>query len=167
MSTPIDLSKFTAAPAVAGWADLIAGAEVGNKSGQYFEPGMFLVELVCIKVFERQNQAGGTGFVVEFDVLESDNPAIPVGDRRGWFCDISKKMGASDAKAFMLQVVEAKINRSGGDFNPRAPFDPKILHWAAGEDQPCAGEKFHLKAWHKETRAGGQFTIHDWRPATA
>lgn len=149
-------------PAVGGFAATIANAQAGgNKSGQYFEPGRYLVELRELKIIS--TVSSGEAFIAEFDVVESDNPGIATGDRRSWYASLTKPAAVIDVKEFLLLIVDAKLPGQATAHN----FDPAIVHWAVGADQPCKGMRFALNVWAKQQKRDPSktFNRHEWRVA--
>lgn len=148
-----------------GWADGIAGADVGNRGGQYFECGNFVIDVTGIKIITPQD--GGTSFVAEFKVVESDRADTPPGSDRSWVKGLPgiKNMGNRDVKDFMTIVVEEHLTRQGHAFDKTQPFDPRVLHMAVSQEQPFNGCRLHLHTWPRQQKADATktFTVHDWR----
>ena len=145
-----------------------------SKSGQWFLPGHYKVELTEIKLFK--SQLDGTNYVaIEGKVLESDNEAIKVGMTRSQLIDMDKPTGQPNMKYFVCAV-------SGVD-----PFDPEANEkvckiWSEALDHQCNFEKvcstivdtgqplkgtvMELDCVQVNTQKGGEFTKHNWVPRT-
>lgn len=75
-----------------------------SKSGQYFTAGNYQVRIKEVKIVP--SQAGGNKeyFVIETEILDSDNPKIKPGSERSHVIDMSNVMSMPNIKAFIAAV---------------------------------------------------------------
>lgn len=75
-----------------------------SKSGQYFKPGNYKVRIKACKLIKSQAGAAKMFFVVECDVLQSDNPEILVGSERSQVVPMDGKMALPNIKQLVSAV---------------------------------------------------------------
>lgn len=68
---------------------LLASATMGNQGKPAFDVGHYMAEIVLTGQPETQKNRFPRDVFAEFRVLESDNPACPVGDERGFYCNLT------------------------------------------------------------------------------
>lgn len=121
------------------WANRIAGATLGDKSGDYFREahdGDHVLDVHCCKVNTK-----GTGFIVEMDVVQTTSPNVRVGSRKSYYCDLTKDAGNADALRFYHTMLEHIL---GAQYDANAPLDPATIARGTSEEQPFAGYRLHL-----------------------
>ena len=86
-----------------------------SKSGQYFTAGNYQVRIKAVKIVP--SQAGGNKeyFVIETEVLDSDNPQIKPGSERSHVIDMTNVMSMPNIKAFVAAV--SGVDPSSGAIN--------------------------------------------------
>ena len=144
-------------PAAGGWAAGVAGATLGDKSGDYFSPaedGEHIVDIHQVKVNSK-----GTGFIVEVDIVQSD--AVRVGARKSWYCNLGREAGQADTLRFYHTMLEHLL---GAQYDARAPLDPATIAHGTSEAQPFAGYRMRLRTNTRPQKANPakDFTHHDW-----
>lgn len=137
----------------------ISTAKATSRSG-YFSPGVYLCEIAAIK-FRRSDRPGkGPYFVVECLVKESNRPDTQPGETRSWSLTFraDDPMALGDMKAFFVAL-------SGATEAEVSPFVEALAEAAIGDENPCRGLLVRLEAFERDTKAGGQFTVHRWERA--
>ena len=88
---PIDWSQIGAAPIF--------------ERGNYFNPGRYKLRL--LRCLSKQTQKSGMAFIAEFEVLESDNPAHPIGSKGTYFVKMAQQMEqmASEQPDNLIRVI--------------------------------------------------------------
>jgi len=145
----------------------IGSAQVFGR-GQYLKEGNYKLRL--LKMFTIKTRKKKNALIVDFEVLESDNPAIKEGGTRNWFQDLSDEdIAFPEIKKFMLKLFGFQDNDDGVE-----EFEDKLedlLEVCADdkwkdeddEDHPLHGRTIDVECWMKETRGGKDFTVHDWK----
>jgi hypothetical protein len=157
-----------------GMFDGIEDATV-SKSGQYFKPGNFLVELKAVKQQDSATAPGKQFFIIETQVLESSNPDIPVGNERSQVITMGQTMSLPNVKAFMAAVSGVDPNADDVNAQVEAYWMPKlggqhtsfdkICELVVGPANPLAGLKLRLVCEEIQTKGTKQpFTKHLWQP---
>lgn len=175
---------------------MFAGMEnaEGFGTGQYFDEGRFLVRPKAIKLVtsRRPENAGKHFFTVEFEVLESSNPAVEIGATRSYQVKIEGNQYAfADVKGFIAALIGLDPkNLPSPQKDPRTHDLLKKITIALCDEEyakalpaadaeaaailgELAGVPVKLEAFKKATRPkapglpGGVFTVHTWAPAEA
>jgi hypothetical protein len=130
----------------------IANSEVTERS-VYFEEGVYPV--LYLDVMKMVNsRKGDTFFVAEFDILESNVSSRPSGSRATWMANFRHDATPGNVKDFI-----AKLN----GVEPEE-VTAESVKMACSETNPCSGKLIRLEAVNVETKSGGNFTRHNWRP---
>lgn len=132
-----------------GVFDKIDEAE-GFGGGVYFEPGVYVAQLVeCKSGHDREETFNF--FVADFDVLESTNPAIPVGTRVAWFAKLQKDTPAlKNVRVFMATAAGV----------PEVEVTTAAAEMICGPGQPLKGAVLRVRAKTIITKKKGQpFTV--------
>jgi hypothetical protein len=142
------------------------GSIRANQGGIFFKQGNYVVE---IKKVENRTTRKGDTFIIETEILESDNPERPAGCKPSQVIVfkpdiIETQMG--DVKQFIgavlgIEDADSYVPEDGQDLDS---FWEEALEGAIGDDQPCAGVKLRLNCTNRATKAGGNFTKHVWSP---
>ncbi len=112
-------------------------------------------------------RSGPPAFVVDFTILESNLNDVKPNEVRNWY----QKSGDSFDSAilgFMAAVfgynlsVPAIKEQMERDLQPRAT---QYAEAAVGPQQILAGKLVSVETVKRDTRAGGEFTRHNWYPA--
>lgn len=135
------------------------------EKSKWFQPGKYLVEIEEIKFIESGNK--GDSFVIQGKVIavESEHAAAPkVGETAAnvWNASGEKRnIGLSSWKSF-LQAAFGKDEINAMDDEALEELSGSVI-----DDGALDGMPMLLDVWMTETKAGGNFTKHDWkRPAT-
>lgn len=148
-----------------GFFDGLSQAPVYEK-GQFFEPGDYKLDIQ--KVIPAKSTRKGDMFIVEFVVLESNNPNVPPGSRRTWMQKLLDKQIAFPA------IVEFVIAASGVSTDDKETVakvrgvieDVMNQCNASNDDNPLTGRQVYLNAFQRKTLKGTDFTVHNWKPVT-
>ncbi len=144
------------------WTHAVAGAQVGNKSGQNFIEldGTYVCDIQGLKVVQSTSSAG-MYFIAEMVVVETTHPTVKIGEERSWLCNLANRPALSDVLEFTMIMLERLMQRpvDQAELN-----DPRILEFLVSEQQPCRGIRMKLKTWGKKQRRdpSKMFTVHDW-----
>jgi len=159
----------------------IRDVDVG-KSGQYFKPGIYKVRVKSVKVKDSQVGPAEKYFIVETEVLESNNPDIAVGAEKSQVIKMSNVMALPNVKAFVAaasgvdpnsetinEEVEAywkKKLEEQGVIQPTetVSFD-QVCDLIVSNLNPLGGLELKLECATIETKGEGkEFTKHFWSP---
>ena len=123
----------------------LKGAKVGNSGGNYFTPGNYLAEVICIKGIERR---GGKGvlFVMETKIVESDSEKHKVGSTANWVQDPSTDWGPGNIKECIIAV--SGMDPHGEGVEDAEDWDA-VLDVACDDKNPMAGSKVRVKCISK------------------
>ncbi len=133
-----------------------------SRSGTYFPPD-FEGVLEIVKCFHRPSAVGSKEFIIaEFKVVETNLDKVPVGGERSWAHDMAEKFyGIANTKAFVGAACGFEV-----DSEECAELDGDALEEAMSvEDNPIVGRWVGLKTNAKKTKAGKDFTVHNFSPA--
>ncbi len=147
------------------WDSGLKDAKVSGKL-PWFQPGfdgdVEVVETSLIATREK-----GPMWIVVVDVLHSNHPAHPVGQKFSW----SQKLLINAGPGAVLEFACAAL---GG--NPRNPADVEGLKPKLGDvmrmaeknptNNPFIGRKVHLFTVQTSKKDGGNFTKHMWSEPT-
>ena len=130
-------------------------AEGTSSLRQYFEPGFYTVAIERVFLHEKR-LGGGKLFIVETQVLESDNPNIKPGEKRNWVQSLAMPSALPRIKTF----IGAALGLDPQDINGKV--NASICNHAVSAENPLKGKKLTLTCINKPTGAGKQFTQHGW-----
>lgn len=120
-----------------------------TKGGNYVVPGNYIVELG--KVFFKNDRKGVPCFIVEMNIVDSDNDERKAGTPMTWLVKCDKDAAEGNIKAFFESVLD-----------PGEKLSPEFMKDATGEENPLMGLKMKLFAFNKDTKAGKPFTRVEW-----
>lgn len=138
--------------------------------GNYLSPGRYKLRL--LRCLSKQTQKSGTAFIAELEVLESDNPAHPIGSKGTYFVKMAQQQQA------FSNILEMLVAFLGFDItNPEhvSQIDAQLRPQLAGlmtalETQGPAvlqgRETVSVECRVKLTQRGTEFTLHTWSPWT-
>lgn len=138
--------------------------------GNYFNPGRYKLRL--IRCLSKQTQKSGVAFITELEVLESDNPAHPIGSKGTYFVKMANpQQGFSNILEMMAAFLGFDIT------NPEhvRQIDQQLRPQLAGlmtalESQGPAvlqgRDTVQVECRVTLTKAGREFTLHVWSPWT-
>lgn len=142
-------------------------------TGSYFVPGMYKVRIKTTKMVESSKDTGQEFFVIETEVLESDNPKIPVGGDRSQVIPMDETMTLPNIKGFI--AAASGVDPLDDDIDDKVEkFWSKAVGQSLSYDQiadlmvdgnPLEGVELELECVEIITRGKGQpFTKHNWQP---
>ena len=141
--------------------------------GNYFNPGRYKLRL--LRCLSKETQKSGTAFIAEFEVLESDNPAHPIGSKGTYFIKMGSQQDRQIGFSNILEMMSAIL---GFDITNRehvTQIDQQLRPQLAGlmtalESQGTAvlggRETVSVECRIKLTKANREFTLHTWSPWT-
>lgn len=133
-----------------------------SAGGLYLQPGNYLVEIKAVK--EQSSSVGSQVFyIVEMQILESDNDDLRPGMEPAWLVDMTMKyenLALGNVKNF-LRAAYGTMALAEGEEPPTADD--------IGEDEAelsmtgiLEGVKVYAKAFNIVTKAGNDFTKVTW-----
>jgi hypothetical protein len=158
------------------------GEATVSKSGSYFKPGKYNIKIKACKLVDSQSGKVRTYFIVETEVLESDNPEIPVGNERSYVIAMDNIMAKPNIKAFVSAVSgvdplseqaqqevekywQKELLRRELTEGEHVPFDDICELVVDEQIQLFKGIEMRLECEIIKTREKGEdFTKHNWQP---
>jgi len=145
------------------WAN-IATAEVFER-GSYFQPGAYDVRVV--RCLLKDTRKSGLGFIVELEILNSNNPSHQIGSKATFFQGMKNQMTAmSSVKEFMIALwgLDPRDPRVKTELEPVLA---QIMDQATGPENVLQGRCLHLDTHMIKTKERQMdFTVHKWAPYT-
>ena len=132
-----------------GMFDGIEGAS-SSKGGVYLLPGNYLLAVQAAKIGSSRNK--GDFFVVEFEIVSSDNPERPVGSRVSWMTMKNNDAFLGNVKGF----AQAALDMAEDDITA------EDIEAMIDDEQPLVGVQVKAQATNIVTRAGKDFTKVFW-----
>ena len=153
-----------------------------SKSGQYFKEGNYKVRIKAVKLINSQAGPAKQFFVIECEVMQSDNSDIQVGSEKSHVIDMSKVMALPNIKGFMAAIsgvdptcetvnddVEAfwkqeLLKKELIEENEHVPFDDLCDLVVDEKINLLKDIEMKLECVTIQTREKGQdFTKHNWQ----
>lgn len=123
------------------------GAPMGG-GGNYLEEGSYLLKILEVKNGHAE-QGGFNFFLVEFEVLASDNPKFKPHTRAEWMVPFKKpqykKTYQADVKQFLYHAIKGHIDPN---VTPEA-INGQVWAFATSTQQPLAGKYVAATAFKK------------------
>lgn len=127
----------------------------------YFLPGKYKVRLENVLIHSKR--LGGKLFIVETEVLESNNPEILAGETRNWVQPMDVDAAMPRIKTFM---------GAAHGFCPKRNLDAlskfvtkEVCEQAVSNENPLKGKELKLECHNKKSiKTGKDFTVHLWLP---
>lgn len=117
-----------------------------SEGGNYIKPGVFRLKVSkCIGKKLRTNKQA---FIVEFNVIESDNAEHRVGSEVTWMVTMDKEPALGNIRQFIAAVMEVDIEE----------VNEEVAELVVGEDNPLASKIVRASAVNITTKAGKPFT---------
>jgi hypothetical protein len=138
--------------------------------GNYFNPGRYKLHL--LRCLSKQTQKSGVAFIAEFEVLESDNPAHPIGSKGTFFV---KMIQQQQAFSNILEMMAALLGFDISNKEHVAQIDQQLRPQLPGlmtalETQGTTvlggRETVAVECRVILTKANKEFTLHVWSPWT-
>lgn len=154
-----------------GWYDNIQNVQVSSK-GAKLTPGNYVLQVQEVKEIQGQNNSG-TFFIVELKVLQSDNPAHPVGQAVGQVIRLDVKFAdgpngpKADVKAFAAAAMGISPANEAARMNHE--IQPAVITGLLHETQPVRGHVLRANVYAKmpgaNSKPGAQpFFKFNWEP---
>ncbi len=143
-----------------GMFDAVGTADVTQAGNRlpYFLEGHYKVSVHKVKGQPDRN--GNPFFVVEAEILESNNVERPPGTKCSWVCKMNNDMGPINVKKFIA---------AANGVDPSTPEANEVTgedcEYACSDEQPLTGTIMGLQCSMTTTKAGNPFTIHNWEAA--
>lgn len=139
-----------------GQFDGIENAEA-RRDRSYLEPGIYLLEIQNITAGRTSGKKAPAEdfFAVEAKVLESNNPAIPVGHLINWWVGTERVAGLDNVKSFVVALENCAPAEVTGD----------AVEALCSAQQPAVGQKVRCSVVGHETKRGLMFNKHNWSVA--
>ena len=123
-----------------------------SKGGVYVLPGVYKCRIN--RVVSKDSRQSGTGFIVELNILESDNPDRPVGTDMSWTTWNKFESFLGNVKRCICQLTGEEEKN----------IDEESVVDVLADDQPLAGMEVIVKGVNTKTRAGKDFCVVDFEP---
>ena len=150
-----------------GLFDNIGSAELFER-GKYLPPD-FVGVLQIKKTIAKETRRSGTGFIVEFEVVESNREDVPVGGKCTWFQGMTDKTVAFPSiKEFCAAVAGYDPSTQKEEIDAEvSPVLEEMLTTATTNpaDNDLTGCNVAVETFNKKTQKGSDFTVHRWKPA--
>ncbi len=118
-----------------------------SEGGNYLKPGVYRLETT--KVISKKLRTGKDAYIVEFRVLESDNPDHRVGSEVTWMVTLDKEPAMGNIKQYIATAC-GTTDLSG--------VDEATAELTVSEEQPLTGKVVRCSAVNITTKAGRPFT---------
>lgn len=150
-------------------------AEVSG-TGQWFKEGNYLVKITGVKLVtgKRDNK---DNFIIETEVLASDNDEIKVGAKRSQVIKMDGVMAFPNIKKFLAAVVgvdatvndaNEKIETAFAELVGRKLSIEDIAEYVVSDENPLSDIELELECVNILTREKKQpFTQHNWKSVSA
>lgn len=132
-----------------------------------FLPGGFNGVLEVKRTIAKETIKSGVGFIVEFDVVESNLDDVAIGSRCTWFQKMSDRTVALPSiKAWAAAVAGYHAHQRAEIENEVAPMLEQSLTHATDNpaDNDFVGCMVRVQTDMIQTKNGRDFTRHDWQP---
>jgi hypothetical protein len=122
----------------------------------YFRAGNYIVRVVDCKANNSRN--GDAFFIVEAEVIQTDNPEIRQGLVYAWLCKLNTDLGPVNVKQFIAVAngIDPKSERANREVTQ------EVCEYVVGKDQPLRGLQLRLQCNEIMTKQGKPFTVHTW-----
>lgn len=127
-------------------------ASDGKQGGVYPLAGVYpLLYVDALKMI--RSRKGEDMFVCEVEILRSEVADRPFGTRMSWIGNFRHDATAGNVKTLIAAVMNC----------PQAEVDSAGAQYACSDKNPCHGRLVRLEAVGTKTKAGGDFTLCNWR----
>lgn len=132
--------------------------------GTFFKPGTY--DLQIDKIQLKQSQKSGLIFLVETEIVTSNNPDHAVGSSATWIQKmVDKNIALPAVKGFLYALLSLDAHTDASRI--ATEFDPYLeqaMDRITSEHNPFSGWYIHLEATMKKTQRQTDFTVHNWQP---
>lgn len=132
-----------------------------NQGGLYMLPGVY--EVKVLKVTDMESRKGDDLFIVELEIVESDNDARRPGMKPSWVVNLKQDAALGNIKGF----IAAAMGMDPSDESVSSDEWEDAVETAVSKENPLAGTMMHLECVNIKTREGGDFTLHRWSESQA
>lgn len=139
-----------------GLFDGIGDARPGG-SNVYFLQGKYKVKLN--KVFTYKSRKKDDLFIAECEILESTSDKRPADTKASWVVNLKHEAALGNIKGFIAAANgidpedEEKVNEE---------VTEEVVEYCVGLDNPLEDIVLDLVCTDIKTRAGNDFTLHEW-----
>lgn len=143
---------------------LFAGIENAEnyKSGRFIEPGKYTLKVTAITLVDSKKERGRKFFVVEAEVVKTNNAEYREGDSVTWMVDVTPKL--VDGKQEINPTAAANCSQFACavlDCTPKEVSE-EVMDKLLGPEQPATGVLVSADAFVIQTKAGNDFTKVQW-----
>ena len=131
----------------------------GTFDRQYFEAGKYQVDIERVFVHTKK-LGGGKLFIVETQVIRSDNPNIRPGEQRSWVQSMDSFYALPRIKAFIGAFLGYSPKTQIQEINQEVTAE--VCNGIVGDESLLAGKRLSLNCTLKKTKAGKDFTHVAW-----
>lgn len=135
-----------------------------TKGGVYFKPGNYVVRVLRCK--ELVTRAKDEAFIAECEVLDSDNPECPVGQRPALYIeknDAYPTLWLGNVMDFVRAGMSSMAVQAGDEAPEKIELTKEIAEAVTGEENLLAGVILLVHAYNTVTKGkGANFTRFEW-----
>lgn len=131
-----------------------------TEGGNYLPEGLYDIELVRITV--SKTRKGVPFMAVDFRILGSSVEKVKIGSVWNWYNGFDKEPALGNAKAFAFAVLSCSGKVDEADITEEV-----MEELCADSGIGVTGTKLKVQTTTVKTKAGGDFTKHQWYPAGA
>jgi hypothetical protein len=118
--------------------------------GVYFLSGLYVIEVKkCMMINSRKRE---DLFIVECEIIESNNEKRPEGFSASWVVKMSQDAALGNIKGFICAAYDCA----------ESDVDEDACELIVDEANPLKGTILNLECVDITTRAGTPFTLHKW-----
>ena len=155
-----------------GLFDNLKDADISSGSKYLLEGDYVLKALSASELKTNKDGKKKVFYVVKFQVIESNNDKIPVGDERSWFCDMGQESSDSNVNGFLVALLGYNYTNPQHKAEVDAKIKPQLPAFGEATLKKEGGlfeKKNMIKCTvvNTKTRAGGNFSRHNFYPHTA
>jgi hypothetical protein len=131
-------------------------ADPSGGNGPKFPPGTYpKVRIEDVKM--HQARTGEDFFIVSGTVLETNNPACPVGTKADWVCNMKHDSSPGNVKSFAGALMGVR-----GDDEIKRQITTGVITHLISPAQPGRGRVVGLQVVTIQTKRGSDFNKHIW-----
>jgi hypothetical protein len=124
----------------------------------FFAPGKYRVKILGVHL--RPRRADGVNmFIVETEILESNNEELPEGSNAAQLIKCAGDMWLGNVKRFAMAAAGIAANDMK---RAEEEVTPETIEMIVSEEQPLVGLELDLKCSVIKTKKGDDFTVHEW-----
>lgn len=142
----------------------------GIEDAEIYERGVYMSggfdgEVEILKTIQNRSRKGDDAFIVDMRIVSGGTQKDPNGAKRSWYVKHNDSFHGN-VKVWAAAIMGYESSDKEGIAEKVAPRLKNLLLKAVAnpEDNKFIGRRVHLVTATIETRAGGEFTRHDWSP---